>query len=70
MIPAQHPTGPLLTRQDVADLLAVSERYVKRLTEERQIVSVRLGRRTTRYTRASVEALIEDRAIDVEGLER
>lgn len=37
-------TDPLLTQQEVADRLGVSERLVRKLTDTRQIASTRVGR--------------------------
>jgi excisionase family DNA binding protein len=49
---------PLLTVPQVADRLNTSERYVRRLIEERRIEFVRIGRKI-RITGSVVDALIE-----------
>jgi excisionase family DNA binding protein len=57
----QHRTEPLalLKPQEVADLLAVSPRTVRRLAEEGVLERVRIGHRTSRYTRRSVLAFTD-----------
>lgn len=49
----------LLSPRDVADLLGVSERTVRRLAQDGALDRVRIGHRTSRYTRRSVLALID-----------
>jgi excisionase family DNA binding protein len=49
---------PLLTVPQVADRLNTSERYVRRLIEERRIEFVRIGRKI-RIAGSVVDALIE-----------
>jgi excisionase family DNA binding protein len=49
---------PLLTVPQVADRLNTSERYVRRLIEERRIEFVRIGRKI-RITGSVIDALIE-----------
>ena len=48
---------PLLTTDQVADLLQISRRSVERLEESGRLASVRIGR-LVRYRREDVEALI------------
>jgi excisionase family DNA binding protein len=50
---------PLLTPTEVAELLGASERTVRRLAEEGVLTRIRVGHRTSRYTRRSVLALID-----------
>jgi excisionase family DNA binding protein len=49
----------LLCAPEVAELLNVSVRTVQRLAAEGRLERRRLGYRTTRYTAASVAALID-----------
>jgi excisionase family DNA binding protein len=49
---------PLLTVPEVAELLNTSERYVRRLIEERRIEFIRIGRKV-RITGSVVDALID-----------
>jgi excisionase family DNA binding protein len=52
--------GGLLSPSEVADLLGgVSERTVRRLVQQGVLDRVRIGHRTSRYTRRSVLALID-----------
>lgn len=52
-------TDPLLTRDEVADLLRVSRRTVERMEDSGQLQAIRIGRQV-RYRRADVDALISD----------
>ena len=54
----------LLTRQEVAEILNVSSRTVRRLEERRLISRVRLSGSTVRYKRKEVEDFIERRTIE------
>lgn len=49
----------LLDVREVAALLGVSERTVRRLAQDGVLARVRIGHRTSRYTRRSVLALID-----------
>jgi excisionase family DNA binding protein len=49
----------LLDAREVAALLGVSERTVRRLAQDDVLTRVRIGHRTSRYTRRSVLALID-----------
>ena len=49
----------LLDAREVAALLGVSERTVRRLAQDGVLARVRIGHRTSRYTRRSVLALID-----------
>lgn len=53
----QTSSEPLLTTDQVADLLQISRRSVERLEESGKLPSVRLGR-LVRYRREDVESLI------------
>jgi len=53
------PTGHLLTPEEVAEILNVSKRHVRRLAASSRLKRVELGARTTRYTPQSVRSLIE-----------
>jgi excisionase family DNA binding protein len=55
---AQSTYDPLLTVPQVADRLNTSERYVRRLIDERRIEFVRIGRKI-RIAGSVVDALIE-----------
>jgi excisionase family DNA binding protein len=54
---AQHRT-PLLTPEQVAAVLGVSVRTVRRLAAEGRLRPVRIGYRTTRFRPEDVDALI------------
>jgi excisionase family DNA binding protein len=49
----------LLDAREVAALLGVSERTVRRLAQDGVLTRVRIGHRTSRYTHRSVLALID-----------
>jgi excisionase family DNA binding protein len=49
----------LLTPRQVADLIGVSERKVRRLAHEGMLEHIRIGHRTSRYTARSVRAFID-----------
>jgi len=51
--------APLLTPAEVADVLRISARTVRRYGDEGRLRRVRVGDRLARYTRESVEALID-----------
>lgn len=55
---------PLLTRQDVADYLQVSLRYVDGLIAERKIVPIRIGR-VCRFHPDAVDAFVRNAAVGV-----
>lgn len=57
--PTRTDLPSLLSPREVADLLGVSERTVRRLAENGVLDRVRIGHRTSRYTRRSVEALTD-----------
>jgi excisionase family DNA binding protein len=65
MLSGMDSTGPvsdigrMLTADEVADLLSVSTRTVRRLASEGVITRVRVGHRTARYTPRSVLALVD-----------
>ena len=64
-MPISSQTGPtpkpLLRVDEVAVLLGIAPRTVKRLAHDGELRRVVLGRRTTRYHAADVEALIAER---------
>jgi excisionase family DNA binding protein len=49
----------LLDAREVAELLGVSERTVRRLAQDGVLTRVRIGHRTSRYTHRSVLALTD-----------
>jgi len=53
------PKPELLTVEEVAAILNVSVRTAWRLTDEGQLDSVKLGSRTTRWRRSTVDRYIE-----------
>jgi excisionase family DNA binding protein len=57
----------LLTADEVATILRITPRHVRRLGAEGRITRVRLGARTTRYTAASVADLIDPASEDRHG---
>jgi excisionase family DNA binding protein len=58
-VSAAQRIDALLSPQEVAALLGVSPRTVRRLANEGVVTRVRIGHRTSRYTRRSVLALID-----------
>jgi excisionase family DNA binding protein len=52
------PRTGLLRADEVAAILAITPRHVRRLAADGRLCRVRLGARTSRYTPESVEALI------------
>lgn len=52
-----------MTVTDAADALAMSEKYLRRLIEAKQVRCVRLGR-AVRLRRSDVEDLIEANTVD------
>lgn len=60
-VSADPQTDPpaLLDAHQVADLLGVSKRTVRRLAQDGVLVRVRIGHRTSRYTHRSVLALTD-----------
>lgn len=52
------PTAPLLSAEDVAQLLGVTPRTVHRLASAGELHRIVLGHRTTRYAADEVEAFI------------
>jgi excisionase family DNA binding protein len=63
--PLRSGEEPLLTSQDVADVLAVPLSTVRRLTGEAELPTIRIGRkgRTYRYRAAAVERWIRDHEV-------
>jgi excisionase family DNA binding protein len=57
------PVVQLLRPDEVADLLGVSIRYVRYLAAAGALPKIRLGRRSSRYRLADVEALIDRRQV-------
>lgn len=57
----RDPSGEsiLLTPQQVACMLQISPRHVRRLAQSGMLERVRVGHRTPRYTLRSVRALVE-----------
>ena len=53
--------APVLTAAQVAEVLSVSPRFVWTLVEEGQLTPFRLSARTTRFSQADVERLIQSR---------
>lgn len=58
MVPNSPDRTALLTPQEVAEILRVSPRTVRRLAACGQLDRLRLGYRTTRYAADNVDALI------------
>jgi excisionase family DNA binding protein len=54
---SQSPRTALYTQQELADMLRISTRTVRRWARDGRIEEVRLGR-LVRYTTGSVEALM------------
>jgi len=50
--------GPMLTTREVAEALALTERKVRNLVAEGRLPAARLGRRTMRFRREDVVALL------------
>ena len=61
MAASSHPAPTLLRVDEVADILGVDPRTVKRLATDGELPRVVLGRRSTRYRLADVESFIESR---------
>jgi Helix-turn-helix domain len=69
--PYVHADPPaLLKPQDVAALLAVSPRTVRRLASEGVLDRVRIGHRISRYTRRSVVALTDPETSEASAANR
>lgn len=59
----------LLTKEEAAELLAVSETTVERLIAAGHLPAYRIGRAITRIDRADVLAYLESRRIRVHGIQ-
>jgi excisionase family DNA binding protein len=55
---ADRTLSPLLRPAEVAELLGCSNRQVRAFAERGELPKIRLGRRSTRYRLADVEAFI------------
>jgi len=53
-----NPTPPLLTAQEVADVLKTNAQVVYRLARDRELPAVNLGQRMLRFTEASVHEFV------------
>lgn len=53
--------GPLLTADQVAELLGVTTRYVWRLGREGELPRIELGPNSVRFDRGDIDAFIEQR---------
>ena len=64
MAATTHPLddGALMDIDDVAERLAVSPRFVRRLVEERRITFLKIGRHV-RFDRSDVEHWIESQRV-------
>lgn len=67
MTPPPTDLPGLLRIEEVAELLGVSVRTIRRLAADGVLVRVRLGHRTARYTRRSVLALVDPERGDAPG---
>ncbi|WP_241228456.1 helix-turn-helix transcriptional regulator [Corynebacterium hylobatis] len=54
------PVPELMTGRQVADLLKVHPRTVRRWSTDGRLTRIRLGPRSIRYDAAEVQALVED----------
>jgi len=59
----------LLNAEQVAELLGITPRSVRRLADAGELPRIRLGRRTCRYAPADVEALIERHVVTPDNSE-
>jgi excisionase family DNA binding protein len=68
MVPHEPDLPGLLTPRDVAEMLTVSPRTVRRLAASGLLERLRIGHRTVRYRETDVAHLIERLAAGGDGL--